>query len=166
VSTRLGRYIFQELFGVRGRAMAWVATLVTLTLPALFMSATLHDARGNVVPAWRVFWTIFGSSNQLLAGLTLLGLTVWLLRTGRRTAAWAAILPMAFMMTMTIWSLVRIIGAWARRLSSGAGAFDPVGPVALVLALLALLLLVEAVRTLAGMTRSAAGPTAPAEPAR
>lgn len=166
VSTRLGRYIFQELFGVRGRAMAWVATLATLILPAFFMSATLHDARGNVVPAWRVFWTIFGSSNQLLAGLTLLGLTVWLLRTGRRTAAWAAILPMAFMMTMTIWSLVRIIGAWARRLGSGSDAFDPVGPVALVLAVLALLLLIEGFRSLAGRARPAAArSTAPAPPA-
>ncbi len=163
VSTRLGRYIFQELLGARGRAMAWVATVATLVLPALFMSATLRDARGNEVPAWRVFWTIFGSSNQLLAGLTLLGLTVWLRRTGRRTAAWLVSVPMAFMMTMTLWSLFRILSGWIRRLGSGGG-LDPVGPVALVLFALAVLLVIEAVGALGG-ARRAASTAAPVEPA-
>ena len=31
-----------------------------------------------------MFWTLFGTSNQLLAALTLLGITVWLKRTGKR----------------------------------------------------------------------------------
>jgi carbon starvation protein len=165
VSTRLGRYILQELTGLRGRGGAWFATLATLVLPAVFMSATLHDARGNVVPAWRVFWTIFGSSNQLLAGLTLLGLTVWLLRTGRRRAAWLVSLPMAFMMTMTLWSLGRVLAGWLGKLRAGAPLY-PVGPVALVLAALAVLLVVEGTRSLTG-ARAAAGapsPAAPAEP--
>jgi carbon starvation protein len=152
VATRLGRYIFQELAGVRGRRMAWMATLATLLLPALFMSATLHDARGNVVAAWRVFWTIFGSSNQLLAALTLLGLTVWLLRTGRRAAAMLTSLPMAFMMTVTLWSLLRMLGEWVQRLRTGGG-FDPVGPTALVLTALAVLLILEAFMTLVGRWR-------------
>jgi len=148
VATRLGRYMLQELFGLKGRRGAWIATLATLFLPALFMSATLHDARGNVVPAWRIFWTIFGSSNQLLAALTLLGLAVWLLRTGRRVAAWLVALPMLFMMTMTVWSLLRLAGDWIHRLPSG-GRLDPVGPVAIVLLGLAGLLIVEAARALA-----------------
>ncbi|HWN81614.1 MAG TPA: carbon starvation CstA family protein, partial [Candidatus Udaeobacter sp.] len=148
VATRLGRYMFQELFGLRGRAGAWIATFATLLLPALFMSATLRDARGNAVPAWRVFWTIFGTSNQLLAALTLLGLTVWLLRTGRRLAAGLVALPMLFMMTMTVWSLLRLARDWIDRLQAG-GRLDPVGPVAIVLIGLAVLLIVEAVRALA-----------------
>jgi len=166
VATRLGRYIFQELAGARGRRMAWVATLATLVLPALFMSATLRDARGNEVPAWRVFWTIFGSSNQLLAALTLLGLTVWLLRTGRRTAAWLVALPMAFMMTMTLWSLLRMLSAWVERLSTGGGV-DPVGPTALILAVLAVFLILEGHRSLSSRRQPAAatpGAPAPAEP--
>lgn len=147
VATRLGRYIFQELVGKQGRGMAWAATLATLVLPALFMSATLHDARGNEVPAWRVFWTIFGSSNQLLAALTLLGLAVWLRRTGRITASWLVSLPMAFMMTMTLWSLTRILAGSIARLRAG-GPPDPIGPVALVLAILAVLLVIEGARSL------------------
>ena len=160
VATRLGRYMFQELFGLRGRAGAWIATLATLTLPALFMSATLRDARGNVVPAWRVFWTIFGTSNQLLAALTLLGLSVWLLRTGRRAAAGLVAVPMLFMMTMTVWSLLRLAREWIDRLQAG-GRLDPVGPVAIILIGLALLLIVEAVRALAPVPaeRGARAPT-------
>ncbi len=153
VATRLGRYIFQELAGKQGRGMAWAATIATLVLPAIFMSAQLHDARGNEVPAWRVFWTIFGSSNQLLAALTLLGLAVWLRRTGRRTAAWLVSVPMAFMMTMTLWSLGRILAGSIARLRAG-GPPDPVGPVALVLAALAVLLIIEAARSLARASRA------------
>jgi carbon starvation protein len=154
VATRLGRYMLQELLGLRGRRGVWIATLVTLLLPALFMSATLHDARGQVVPAWQVFWTIFGASNQLLAALTLLGLAVWLMRTGRRTAAWLVALPMVFMMTMTVWSLGRMIAAWIGRLGNGA-ELDPVGPVAIVLLALAALLVAEAVRALTAAPASA-----------
>jgi carbon starvation protein len=55
------------------------------------------------------FWTLFGASNQLLAALTLLTLAVWLRRTGRRHSF--ALAPMAFVMAITIWALVRI--AWS-----------------------------------------------------
>lgn len=33
--------------------------------------------------AYRTFWTLFGTSNQRLAALTLLAITVWLRQTGR-----------------------------------------------------------------------------------
>jgi len=56
--------------------------------------------------------------------------------------------PMAFMMTMTLWSLGRILVGSIARLRAG-GPPDPVGPVALVLAALAVLLVIEAVRSLA-----------------
>ena len=160
VATRLGRYVIQELFGLRGRAGTWIATLATLILPALFMSANLRDARGNVVPAWQVFWTIFGASNQLLAALTLLGLTVWLRRTGRRAAAGLVAVPMVFMMIVTVWSLLRLAREWIDRLQAG-GRLDPVGPVAIILIGLALLLIVEAVRALAPVpgARGARAPT-------
>lgn len=144
VATRLGRHIVQELTGLTGRVHGVVATVVTLALPALFMSAKLTDAAGNPIPAWRVFWGVFGTSNQLLAALTLLGLTVWLARTGRKTAAWLAGVPMIFMLAMTTWSLVIMLTRWF-----DAGRWsDPVGWVAILLSVLAGLLVVEAVRSL------------------
>jgi carbon starvation protein len=140
VATRLGRHILSELFGLEGRAKAVLATLATLLFPALLMSARMTDPSGKPIPAWRVFWSIFGTSNQLLAALTLLSLAVWLVRTGRKTAAWMVGVPMVLMLVMTVWSLILMMEKW---IASGNWA-DPVGWVAAVLCLLAGALVVEA----------------------
>ena len=71
VSTRLGRYLLQELFGWRGKLGAAVATAATIA-PALYF--VVAGGKG----AWTRFWTLFGASNQLLAALTLISITVWL----------------------------------------------------------------------------------------
>jgi carbon starvation protein len=52
---------------------------------------------------WRSFWTLFGTSNQLLAALSLLGICVWLKKSGRR---YAYALPMVFVAAVTLVSLV------------------------------------------------------------
>jgi len=97
VSTRLGRYIFQEIFGLKTRSGAAVATLATLALPLVFLMLTKEKG-------YLVAWPIFGTSNQLLASLTLLAISVWMKKSGKN--AWIAIIPTIFMLIMTIWSLV------------------------------------------------------------
>jgi carbon starvation protein len=104
VTTRLGRYMLQELTGWKGVKSGMVTTLLTLALPAIFVSIRIVDAAGLPVPAWKMFWTIFGTSNQLLAGLTLLGLTVWLKERGGKGVAGDRD-PMVFMMVMTLWAV-------------------------------------------------------------
>ena len=143
VATRLGRYILQEFFGKRGRTAAILATTATLLLPAFFMSSEL-TLGGKPVPAWKVFWSVFGTSNQLLAALTLLGLMVWLRAGGRRGAAWMAGVPMVFMMTMTLWSIYLMLAKWL----AAKNWTDPVGWVAIVLGGLAVLLMAEAAAAL------------------
>jgi len=103
VATRLGRIILQELFGWEGRWGRTAATLLTLALPAWFVTVTMTDPSGKVIPAWKAFWVVFGTSNQLLAALTLLGLTTWLRNSGR--AWWFVAVPCAFMMVVTLWAL-------------------------------------------------------------
>jgi carbon starvation protein len=140
VATRLGRYMLQELTGWKGRWGAAAGTVLTLALPAVFVSATLTGPDGRVVPAWKMFWTVFGTSNQLLAGLTLLAVSLWLKRAGR---AWlVTAVPMAFMMTMTLWALGRLMAPLA------SGRLELVPVVALLLGALALLLIWESVRAL------------------
>ncbi|MGH7127203.1 MAG: carbon starvation CstA family protein, partial [Planctomycetaceae bacterium] len=97
---------------------------------------------GNVVPAWRVFWVLFGASNQLLAALTLLGVTVWLWRTRRVMWVWfVAGLPTLWMYSISMWGLGTIIlRDWQTWLPA-----TPVPYVALVLVVLGGLMLVEAV---------------------
>ena len=99
VCTRLGRYILQELSGRRDRVSAVVATLVTIALPVYFIAGAKEGA-------WVRFWTLFGASNQLLAALTLLTITMWLHQARRRIAF--TLLPMLFVLTITLWALLKL----------------------------------------------------------
>lgn len=112
--TRLARYVLMEAFGWTTRAQALGATAITLLLPALVIAIPAVDIDGKAQPLWRVFWEIFGSSNQLLAALTLLGVTVWLARRGM--AWWLTLPPTVLMMAMTLWSLALRIGPYLKRL--------------------------------------------------
>ena len=150
VCTRLGRYIVQELTGMTGRAGAWLGTGLTAGVPLLFLLRPNLDANGNPVPAWQVFWSLFGASNQLLAALTLLGVTVWLWRTRRAAWVWLVTgLPTAFMYVMSTWALAEM--TLPRFLSSAGFALpaDPIPWAGLVLLALAAVMLVEAIRALA-----------------
>jgi len=106
VCTRLARYLFTEFTGWRTRTGGIVGTVVTLLLPAWFVAQTVTDATGRIVPAYTVIWPLFGSTNQLLAGLTLVGLSLWLANTGRSVVLRLAVgVPMVLMMGMTMWAL-------------------------------------------------------------
>jgi len=155
VSTRLGRYILQELTERSSRATAIGATAVTVLVPLAWLFAAGEGA-------YRLFWVLFGTSNQLLAALSLLGISVWLRRTGRRSAfAWV---PMIFVMLITLWSLVSQVLTVVRTTATSGLRFDTPtlnGFVCVLLLILVGVLLREAVRVLRGPTFDAtAAPTA------
>lgn len=121
VSTRLGRYLLQELTGKRGPLAGAAAAGLTAGVPLLVLLAT---QRGS----YKLFWTLFGTSNQLLAALTLLGVTVWLYRSGKRY--WYTLGPMAFVMAVTLTALALQIYTGLRAAATGAmwtdeGALNP-----------------------------------------
>jgi len=99
VCTRLGRYIVQELFGWPGRFGALVGTILTIALPVYFITF----AREGM---WVKFWTLFGASNQLLAALTLLAITVWLYQARQRIGF--TLYPMLFVLSITLWALIKL----------------------------------------------------------
>src|SRR5262245_62178840 len=142
VTTRLGRYILQELFGWKGPVRAFAATLITVVVPLGFLLAAGEGA-------YRLFWVLFGTSNQLLAALSLLGISVWLRRSGRRSLF--AFLPMAFVMLITVSSLVlQVVGTLRALFASGArlDAATLNGAVSLLLLVLAVVLALEAAKAL------------------
>ncbi len=142
VATRLTRYLFQELTGWKGVPGSIGATLISLALPLICISLKVTDPQGNLIPAWKLFWTVFGTSNQLLAALTLMILSTWLARAGY---PWAmSLIPMVFMLAMTLWTLGIMIHAAAGRLLAGQFFADPTGLIAVFLFVLALMLLFEA----------------------
>jgi len=150
VCTRLGRFIVQELTGWTGTAGRLFSTAVTVGVPLFFVLQTSHDAKGNVIPAWKVYWALFGASNQLLAALGLLGVTVWLWRTYRERWVWTVTgVPTVFMYIMSTWALYMFV---AKGFFPGGQFTVPTSTVpwaALLLIALALLMLVEAVKAFA-----------------
>lgn len=141
VATRLGRYLLQELFGRPERWFGVLAAGLTAGIPLVFL---LTAQPGS----WRIFWTLFGTSNQLLASLTLLGVVVWLKRSGKKT--WYVFWPMLFVMgiTLTALTLQIIDGVRAASVQLKAEPRQLNAVVAIALAALAGLFIVEALRSL------------------
>ena len=64
----------------------------------LYMTLSHHEA---------ALWPMFGTTNQLVGGLTLLVLSIWLKRQGINF--WYTLIPMIFLVIMTSWSAVKEI---------------------------------------------------------
>lgn len=142
VCTRLGRYIIEELTGWTSWAGKAVSTVLTAGVPLYFVMQTMSDAKGNPIPAWKVFWNTFGASNQLLAALALVGVTVWLLNIKPRSKVWmVAFFPAVWMFIMSNWALVRsVLDGWVWG-TPGVHAAVPV--VSLILIALSVLMAIE-----------------------
>ena len=99
VSTRLGRYLIEELTGLSGKLGAILGTLLTILPSALILANTDSGM-------WSQFWTLFGAANQLLAALTLLVISAWLHQNGKRLAF--TFIPMIFVLITTLVALIQI----------------------------------------------------------
>jgi len=89
---------------------------------------------------------VFGSSNQLLASLVLLGVSVWMMRSGKKF--WVALAPALFMTLVAVYSLVLIIKPWLGGIIIGKPVFDPISLTAVVLLFLAGMLAIEGVKAM------------------
>jgi len=100
---RLQRYIFQEwgnLYNINWMQKALPATLLAVASCLLLaFGAGGADGTGGLV-----IWPLFGTTNQLLAGLTLLVITVMLVRLGR--PMYYTLLPLIFLLIMTVFALI------------------------------------------------------------
>lgn len=153
VCTRLGRYIIQELTGWHNRFGRWLGTALTAGAPLFFLLQPGVDENGKALPPiWQAFWNLFGASNQLLAALTLLGVTVWLWRTRSERWVWFVTgIPTVLMYVMSTWALISM--TWPKFFDK-AGSFtapnEVVPWIGVVLLGLAALMLVEAIAVLTG----------------
>ena len=90
---RLQRYIIQEwgtIYRIPALQNGYIATLLAVTAcVALAFGAGGADGQGGML-----IWPLFGTTNQLLAGLTLLVISVMLVKLRRRYVF--TLLPMAF----------------------------------------------------------------------
>jgi len=103
---RLMRFNIEEI--ARSLGLTWLANR--------FLAATigvLAVAFFAVVPAGKALWTLFGASNQLLAGLTLLCISLFLFKLCRPTLY--TLLPMLVMMCSSIWAMILSLGDFRRQ---------------------------------------------------
>jgi len=166
--TRLARYVLMELLGWVGTGKAVLATGMTLVGPLVLALLPATTVNGQTIPLWRVFWGLFGASNQLLAALTLIGLTMWLWRRGRQT--WFTLGPAILMCIVSVWSLGLMLQTHLARLAAAtpekpvATVHQVEGGVALLLVSLALWLIAEALILARGLPNGGgagrAGPAA------
>lgn len=141
VATRLGRYIFEELAGIRNRFSPYLASFITLLLPAVFLMQKIVDAQGNTIPAWKIFWTVFGASNQLLAGFVLFIVSLWLFRHKMKFVH--ILLATVFMLATSIFALILLVKPTLMRMASGTFSIGPIDITALILLALSAFLIVE-----------------------
>jgi carbon starvation protein len=151
-ATRLGRFIFQETFeDITGSDSTlatnrYIATLATIAAGAVLVFS-------GQAP---VIWPIFGSANQLLAGLALLTLTVWLKNTGKDNSATKY--PMFFMFAVTLTALVLLV-----QQNIGRGNYL-LGGIGSILFVLALVLVYMSYNILTGKTTPVTGGGGPSGP--
>lgn len=135
VSTRLGRYLIEELTGLSGKLGASLGTLLTIVPAALILMNTQAGM-------WSQFWTLFGAANQLLAALTLLVISVWLYKNNKRLAF--TLLPMIFVLVTTLVALVQLTRANLEK-SNGLDISTINSVMSIALIVLSLYLVVQAV---------------------
>ena len=98
-AVRLNRYLFEELW----KTIIADPPKVMLKFwfnSGLSVALMLALAMSN---GYKLIWPLFGSTNQLLAALTLIAATVWLHRAGKQS--WFTLIPAAVMICTTIGSL-------------------------------------------------------------
>ncbi|WP_417665173.1 carbon starvation protein A [Pseudidiomarina sp.] len=109
---RLQRYIFQEwgnIYNIRWMEKAAPATLLAVASCLLLaFGAGGADGSGGLL-----IWPLFGTTNQLLAGLTLLVITTMLVKLGR--PMYVTLLPLLFLLVMTIYALlIQLMGFYQK----------------------------------------------------
>ena len=136
-ATRLLRFNVEEIgasFKLPGFQNRYLSTVIACGAIAFF---SFYEVDGR--PAGIALWALFGTTNQLLAGLTLTLVSLYLRQKGRTT--WPTALPAVFIMTSTLAAMVVNLRTFA---PGGAKPDAILCAVGGLLLLLGLWLLVEA----------------------
>jgi len=97
---RLQRFVVQEIGDIAGVSIGKVwGTLIAVGIALALTFGAGVDGSGGLL-----IWPLFGTTNQLLAGLTLSIVAIMLMRRGR--TALPALVPLAFLLVVTVYALL------------------------------------------------------------
>ena len=147
--TRLSRFMFSELFLKKGEASWKDATGIRKVLTHPLVGTVIMVGIGSVLGFLKLsqIWGLFGAANQLLAGLALMAVAAWLGNVGRNNKMF--FIPMAFMLTATLTSLIQTIIGKIGMVSAGTALWGDWFQLcfAAAMAILAVILVVEGLQT-------------------
>lgn len=138
-ATRLGRFLFQELFP-KNKTLSnmYVATIITAGIGYIFCLAGYQNV-----------WPLFGACNQLVAVPAFLCLATYLKRKGKNEKM--LYIPMVFMLCATLTSLATSFITNVGKLAAGTGALMKEGLQTIIIVpifVLAVILVIEGAKTL------------------
>ncbi len=112
-AVRLMRYIIAEIgaeYKVNVLTKPHVATSVAVLSSAALV--LIPEGPNGFGSGGYLIWPLFGTANQLLAGISLLLISIWLKRLGRNYAY--TLIPMIFLMFMTLYALFQqVLFEWS-----------------------------------------------------
>ncbi len=156
-ATRLARFMFQEFWLEQGQTPADIKEGYKKLLVNPYFATGITVVLGIVLgmTGYAKIWGLFGSANQLLAGLGLLAVATWLGNIGKNNRMF--LFPMAFMNIVTICSLAITIKNQLGIIQAGGADWGPYAQTifAVLLIILAVLLVIEGVQTLFGKKKTA-----------
>ena len=154
-ATRLARYMFQEFWMKPGESIKdMTGARKVLTNPYISTAITVVIGIALGMTGYAKIWALFGAANQLLAALGLLAVAAWLGKIGRNNKMF--LFPMAFMLIVTLTSLVFTIITQVGLITSGTDVTWGVvrGVIAVLLIILAIDLVVEGVKALSKQAKA------------
>lgn len=157
-ATRLARYMFQEFWLAPGEDIKTVTgykKVLTNPFVATIITVVLGIALG--MTGYANVWPLFGAANQLLAALGLLAVATWLGKVGKNNKMF--LLPMAFMLVVTLTSLCLTIQSNFTAILSGATGLTWCYIrliISALLIVLSIVLAVDGIKTLAGQAKDKA----------
>ena len=158
-ATRLARFMFQEFWldGSKGETPENV-TGVKKVMSNMYVATGITVILGVLLGlnGYGKIWALFGSANQLLAALGLLAVATWLGNIGKNNKMF--LFPMAFMLVVTICSLIINTIQQVGKITAGGADWGPYVQVILgvLLVVLAIVLAIEGISTISKQRKAAA----------
>ena len=156
-ATRLARYMFQEFWVKPGediKTLTGARKVLVNPYVSTVITVVIGIALG--MTGYAKIWALFGAANQLLAALGLLAVAAWLGKIGRNNKMFY--IPMAFMLLVTLTSLVFTIKTQIGLITTGADVTWGIvrGVIAVLLIVLAIDLVIQGVKALSAQSKAKA----------